>query len=144
MTTQLSELIKRADKAAIVRFSTDENTDRTNSCSLETYDGPGDPANVVPCRYTILAAGPIWSGGKQNEALRLYRCYQDVLAMAKQNEIRTIGLPSKISGFPDKMAALVAQGAVEDFLMQHPGSFEKIIWIFPDTAAKQTFDILMN
>ena len=48
----------------------------------------------LPARFVIHTVGPIWHGGKQDEARTLENCYRNSLKLAVENEIRTIGFPA--------------------------------------------------
>ena len=73
----------------------------------------------LPARFVIHTVGPIWAGGKHDEARTLTNCYRNSLQLAVENEIRTIGFPA-IScgayGYPIKEAAQIAFKATREFL----------------------------
>ena len=74
---------------------------------------------LLPARFVIHTVGPIWRGGKQDEAQILVNCYRNSLKLAVENEIRTIGFPA-IScgayGYPIEEAAHIAVKTTHDFL----------------------------
>jgi len=73
----------------------------------------------LAARFVIHTAGPIWRGGKHDEAQRLADCYRNSLQLALKNEIRTIAFPA-IScgayGYPIEDAAQIAFKTTRDFL----------------------------
>ena len=73
----------------------------------------------LPARFVIHTVGPIWRGGKHDEAQRLADCYRNSLQLALKNEIRTIAFPA-IScgayGYPIEEAAQIAFKTTRDFL----------------------------
>ncbi len=79
-------------------------------------------------RYIIHTVGPVWHGGNSNEDPPwredelLASCYRQSVALAAQNQIRTLAFPSISTGayrFPVKRASQIAiqelQKAVESF-----------------------------
>ena len=48
----------------------------------------------LSARFVIHTVGPIWRGGKHDEARTLANCYRNSLQLAVENEIRTIGFPA--------------------------------------------------
>ena len=75
---------------------------------------------LLPARFVIHTVGPIWRGGKQDEARTLEDCYRNSLQLAVENEIKTLAFPA-IScgayGYPIKEAAQIAFKATREFLM---------------------------
>ena len=73
----------------------------------------------LPARFVIHTVGPIWRGGKHDEARTLANCYRNSLQLAVENEIKTVAFPA-IScgayGYPIKEAAHIAFEATREFL----------------------------
>lgn len=73
----------------------------------------------LPARFVIHTVGPVWRGGKHDEALTLANCYRNSLRVAVENEIKTIAFPA-IScgayGYPLEEAASIAFTTTRDFL----------------------------
>jgi O-acetyl-ADP-ribose deacetylase (regulator of RNase III) len=73
----------------------------------------------LPARFVIHTVGPIWAGGKHDEARTLTNCYRNSLQLAVENEIKTLAFPA-IScgayGYPIKEAAQIAFKATREFL----------------------------
>ena len=73
----------------------------------------------LPARFVIHTVGPIWQGGKHNEARTLANCYRNSLRLAVENEIKTLAFPA-IScgafGYPIDQAARVALKTTREFL----------------------------
>src|SRR5919109_4078767 len=65
----------------------------------------------LPARVVIHTVGPIWRGGKHDEAQTLANCYRNSLQLAVENQIKTIAFPA-IScgayGYPIEEAAHIA------------------------------------
>ena len=73
----------------------------------------------LPARFVIHTVGPIWRGGKHDEARILANCYRNSLQLAVENVIKTIAFPA-IScgayGYPIEDAAQIAFKTTRDFL----------------------------
>ena len=88
----------------------------------------------LPARFVIHTVGPIWRGGKHDEARTLANCYRNSLQLAEENEIRTIGFPA-IScgayGYPVKEAAHIASKTTREFLAVSD-HIQKVIFVVWD------------
>ncbi len=86
----------------------------------------------LPAKFVIHTVGPVWRGGKQQEAELLSRAYLSSLLLASENGIRTIAFPNistGIYGFPKEQASKIAVSAVVDFLNNNKTSIEKVIFV---------------
>ena len=84
----------------------------------------------LPAKYVIHTVGPIWSGGKNNEAHLLANCYRNSLQLAVQHGIKSIAFPNISTGvyhFPKEKAAGIAINEVKTFLKENK-SIERIIF----------------
>jgi O-acetyl-ADP-ribose deacetylase len=85
----------------------------------------------LPARFVIHTVGPIWRGGKNDEALILANCYRNSLQVAVKNEIRTVAFPA-IScgayGYPIEEAAHIAFKTTREFLATSD-EIEKVIFV---------------
>jgi len=82
----------------------------------------------LPAKFVIHTVGPVWNGGKKNEAEKLANCYSNSLKLAVENNISTIAFPNistGIYGYPKKEAAEVAVKATSEFLKTN-NSIEKV------------------
>ena len=89
----------------------------------------------LPCEYVIHTVGPIWHGGKDNEAELLANCYYNSLVLAVDKGIKKIAFPSISTGvysFPVDLAAKIAIGTVKRFLDANPGSLQLVEWVLFD------------
>jgi len=88
----------------------------------------------LPARFVIHTVGPVWHGGKDDEARTLANCYRNSLKLAVENEIRTIGFPA-IScgayGYPVEEATHIAFKTTREFLAVSD-EIEKVIFVVWD------------
>jgi len=76
-------------------------------------------AGLLPAKYVIHTVGPVWAGGKNDEANKLSNCYKNSLQLALEFKIETIAFPNistGIYGYPKDDAAKIATGTVINFL----------------------------
>jgi O-acetyl-ADP-ribose deacetylase len=85
----------------------------------------------LPARFVIHTVGPVWRGGKHDEARTLASCYSNSLKLAVQNEIKTIAFPA-IScgayGYPIEQATHIALKTTREFLATSD-EIEKVIFV---------------
>ena len=85
----------------------------------------------LPARFVIHTVGPIWRGGRHDEAQILANCYRNSLQLAVENEIKTIAFPA-IScgayGYPIEQAALNAFKTTHEFLALND-KLRKVIFV---------------
>jgi O-acetyl-ADP-ribose deacetylase (regulator of RNase III) len=88
----------------------------------------------LSARFVIHTVGPIWRGGKHDEARTLANCYRNSLQLAAENKIRTIAFPA-IScgayGYPIEEAAHIAFDTTRKFLAK-TDEIEKVIFVVWD------------
>ena len=85
----------------------------------------------LPARFVIHTVGPIWRGGKHDEARTLTNCYRNSLQLAVENEIKTLAFPA-IScgayGYPIEEAARIAFTTTREFLGMS-NRLQKVIFV---------------
>ena len=102
----------------------------------------------LPASYVIHTVGPI-VGWKVTDRLRqdLRNCYTSCLEAAFEKGIRSVAFCCISTGefhFPNEEAAKIAVNAVTEFLMQHQGSFDRIIFnVFKDFD-KEIYETLLR
>ncbi len=92
-------------------------------------------AGNLSAKYVIHTVGPIWSGGKNQEAAKLANCYANSLRLAVENGCSTIAFPNISTGvyrFPKQEAAEVAHAAVLNFIQSH-SELKKIVFVCFDS-----------
>ncbi len=98
----------------------------------------------LPCKYIIHTPGPIWNGGKSQEAQFLASCYRSCLELAVEYGIKSIAFPSISTGvysYPLEQAAEIAVRSAKQFAADHPGKIDVIKWVlFDDRTLKAYAD----
>ncbi len=80
----------------------------------------------LPAKWVIHTVGPIWHGGKQDEAGLLGNAYQNSLELALEYKVKSIAFPAistGVYGFPKEHAARIAINNMR----QYESRFSKII-----------------
>lgn len=89
-------------------------------------------AGELAARHVIHAVGPIWRGGRDNEAALLASAYRRALEIAADLKDRSIALPSISTGaygYPIDEAARTSITAVRDYLQSGPGGIELVRFV---------------
>ena len=90
-----------------------------NGC--KTGNAKISPAFNLPCEYVIHTVGPVWHGGKQNEADLLAGCYRTSLQLALDKQLTSIAFPAistGVYGYPLEPATQIAIDTVSQTLRQ--------------------------
>ena len=75
-------------------------------------------AGNLKARKIIHTAGPVWNGGKKDEAGLLRNCYRNSFLLAKKNLLKTIAFPAistGVYGYPIEGAARIALSVGREF-----------------------------
>lgn len=94
----------------------------------------------LPAKYVIHAVGPVWQGGKNNEAQLLENAYLNSLKLALKNGVESIAFPNistGIYGFPKEKAAEIAIRTVSEFLSAN----EQIKQVYFVCFDQENFDL---
>ena len=89
-------------------------------------------AGRLPARLVIHTVGPVWQGGTSGEDRTLADAYRSSLAVAREENARTVAFPSISTGaygYPMDQAATLALRTVRAELEAHPGSFDEIRFV---------------
>lgn len=101
---------------------------RLHGC--ETGKAKLTPGFNLPARAIIHTVGPVWSGGKNNEADFLASCYRSVMKIAADEGFESIAFPA-IScgayGYPLAEAVEIAMQATDEALNTMP-FMQKVIF----------------
>jgi O-acetyl-ADP-ribose deacetylase (regulator of RNase III) len=90
-----------------------------NQGYLKTGKAVITTAGNLPAKFVIHTVGPIWTGGKACEEIRLAECYKNSLQLAVENDVKTIAFPgisTGVYGFPRESAAKISVDTIVDFL----------------------------
>lgn len=96
----------------------------------------------LPAKYVIHTPGPIWHGGRDNEAELLENCYKSCLELAVEYGCKTVDFPSISTGvyrFPLEKAAPIAINTIVKFLEEH-GEIEKVRMCCFNDETKKYYD----
>ena len=106
---------------------------------ITSVRGPLPPGQAVattagrlPARLVIHTVGPVWDGGASGEDQTLANAYRSSLAVAREQNARTVAFPSISTGaygYPIDRAAAVALKTVRAELEKHPGSFDEVRFV---------------
>ena len=102
-------------------------------------------AGNLPSNYVIHTVGPVWRGGKNQEAFLLRKCYANSLELAVKHGVKSIAFPgisTGVYGLPKQAAAEVAFETVMQFLSEND-SIDKVYFVcFDDESYRIYVDIL--
>ena len=77
----------------------------------------------LPAKYIIHAVGPVWRGGRHNEAALLASCYSGALALANVHHLTSIASPAiscGVYGFPIDKACRIVVTTLNTWLEVYP------------------------
>lgn len=109
--------------------------------SLPTGEAVTTTAGRMNAKYVIHTVGPIWKGGKNNEAEKLANCYKNSLMEAIKYGCKTIAFPNistGVYGYPKEEAAKIAITSVHDFI-KDTKAIEKVTFVCFDD---ENFDLI--
>lgn len=97
----------------------------------------------LPCEYVIHTVGPIYRGGKYEEAELLANAYRNSMQVALEHGIRTVAFPSISTGvyhYPLNEAADIAVKTVKSFYMEHEDAFDYVRFVLFDETTLKAYD----
>ncbi|MCK4839160.1 MAG: O-acetyl-ADP-ribose deacetylase [Desulfobulbaceae bacterium] len=97
-------------------------------------------------KHVIHTVGPIWKGGRDNEAEFLASCYKRCFELAVENKIKTMAFPAistGIYGFPKQEAAAIAIREARAALTANP-ELEKIIMVCFNHETRQAYETALK
>jgi len=101
------------------------------------------PGYQLPAQWVIHTVGPVWRGGRHNEAALLANCYRHSLELALQHGVKSIAFPgisTGVYGYPKDQAAKIAVTAMRE----HENQFEEITACCFSAADKALYDSLLT
>jgi O-acetyl-ADP-ribose deacetylase (regulator of RNase III) len=93
----------------------------------------------LPAKHVIHCVGPVWRGGKQNEAELLASCYRRAIELAQANGLASIAFPAISTGiyrFPPELAAAIAVKTSTECLATAPSIKRLIFCCFSEESAR--------
>jgi O-acetyl-ADP-ribose deacetylase (regulator of RNase III) len=96
----------------------------------------------LPAKFVIHTVGPIWNGGRSNEAQILASCYKESLRIAEAKKLTSISFPSISTGayrYPLEQAAKVAVEAVISFLKEDALSLKEVRFVLFDSGTYEAY-----
>jgi O-acetyl-ADP-ribose deacetylase (regulator of RNase III) len=100
----------------------------------------------LKARFVIHTVGPVWLGGDRDEFNLLASCYQESLAIARNNKLKTIAFPgisTGVYGFPKELAATIAVSETKKFLSRNSLP-EKVIFVAFDDSSFEIYRKLLD
>ncbi|KAJ6785837.1 hypothetical protein PWT90_09169 [Aphanocladium album] len=85
----------------------------------------------LPARHVIHTVGPVYSNQDVSEPL-LRSCYRSSLELAAEKGLKSVafsGISTGIYGYPSLDAAEVACRTVREYLDEHDGPLEKVVFV---------------
>ncbi|WP_324822985.1 O-acetyl-ADP-ribose deacetylase [Sinanaerobacter sp. ZZT-01] len=108
----------------------------------ETGQAKITKAYQLPASYVIHTPGPIYRGGKQNEAELLASCYRSCIAIAEQYQCRIVAFPSISTGVYAYPISEAAEIAVQTIMKEAEKSewIEQVIMVCFSDSVKCAYD----
>lgn len=97
-------------------------------------------------KYVIHTVGPVWSGGRRNEADLLASAYRESLKLAAEKSLGSISFPSISTGaygYPVADASRVAIKTAVSFLREQATSLKEVVFVLFDSAAYQAYSVAL-
>lgn len=114
-----------------------------NGC--ETGDAKITKGYQLSAKFVIHTVGPVYNGGKYNEAEKLASCYTRSLELVVKSGLKTIAFPNistGVYGYPKDEAAKIAFQQVKQFLQIHV-EIEKVIFCVFDEENYALYEKLL-
>ena len=96
----------------------------------------------LPAKFVIHTVGPIWNGGKSNEAQILASAYRESLKIAEAKKLSSVSFPFISTGayrYPLDQAAKVAVEAVVSFLKEDAVSLKEVRFVLFDAGTMDAY-----
>jgi O-acetyl-ADP-ribose deacetylase (regulator of RNase III) len=110
---------------------------KLHGCS--TGDAKMTRGHGLPAKRIIHTVGPVWHGGYRDEPEQLASCYKRSLAVAEENNVKTIAFPAistGIYGYPLDQATKIAVNEVVAY-MSGETNIQKVTFVtFDDRTLK--------
>ena len=94
-------------------------------------------AGRLHAKFIIHAVGPVWRGGRGDEAALLASCHRAAIELAVAHSCERVAFPAistGVYGYPLEQAATIALDATRSAMSVTPGVREARFWLFDDRA----------
>jgi O-acetyl-ADP-ribose deacetylase (regulator of RNase III) len=121
-----------------------EECRRLGGC--ETGDAKATGSGELPARFVIHAVGPVWRGGREDEAELLASCHRRAIELAAELGCASIAFPAISTGaygYPADLAAPVAIDATAQALAEHP-SVTRAYFVFRDEQTLGPYRVALS
>ena len=95
----------------------------------------------LPAGFVIHTVGPVWHGGKREEARLLRNAYLNSLKLADKNHLVSLAFPNistGVYGYPPGEAAEIAIETVSEYIKQGTG-IQRIVFVCFDPISYQVY-----
>jgi O-acetyl-ADP-ribose deacetylase (regulator of RNase III) len=96
----------------------------------------------LKARHVIHTVGPVWHGGRSNEAELLRSAYRECLKVASDNKLGSISFPSISTGaygYPVDEAAKTAVNTIVSLLKEQATPFKEVVFVLFDSRTYQSY-----
>ena len=100
------------------------------------------PGYQLPAKWIIHTVGPVWRGGRHNEAALLANCYRHSLELALQHGVKSIAFPGISTGvyrYPKEKAAEIAVMVMREY----ENKFDEIICCCFSSGDKMLYEEIL-
>jgi O-acetyl-ADP-ribose deacetylase (regulator of RNase III) len=109
----------------------------------ETGDAKVTSGFMLPARFIIHTAGPVWRGGFRGEAELLASCYRRSLEVADEIGARSVAFPAISTGIYDYPQDAAAKVAVESVRFAFT-EVEKVLLVAYDVGTYELYRRLLT
>jgi O-acetyl-ADP-ribose deacetylase (regulator of RNase III) len=104
------------------------------------------PGFKLPAKFVIHTVGPVYRDGQHGEPEKLSACYRNSLALAAENDCKSIAFPcisTGIYGYPREEAAKIALREVKEFLVAKDAEELEVIFCCFSERDKSVYEGLV-
>lgn len=100
----------------------------------------------LPAKWIIHTVGPVWQNGRSGEDFLLANCYRRCLAIAVDQDIKTIAFPAistGVCGYPIDAATEIAVREVREFLATNE-SIENVFFVCCNEQIYESYKVAFS